>query len=327
MSEVLLNPPIVLIVTAVIIDEHRLRNFVYLLKSIAMQQQSSFVKLYVGMHVDVPNHPDFAELFTAAAGKRWECVKFKEDKAHFVQMQYLLEHKLSKLNQDTPYWVLFTHDDGLWHPLRVHAFGEHVMRVLSQPEHKVSCIACPELTYIKTNDHLELASFVEVDTAIARGQLRIAARNPDEPGALELYNICIPLKVLREFFNATHNELWCNAYADVALCDWLMEYGHQDGWRTVLFKVDAWTYMWRRAHAGYKLLSGSQISQAAFLCRRASELVLYMDVLAQMSCIHSMRHIVKDLFDAATRGQPADIVAMLEDKLERNKVEKPWVKK
>jgi hypothetical protein len=291
-----------------------------------MQQEASFHKLFVALYVGVKEHQvKFEELFTLAAGKRWECVKFASFKPHFVQMEYLLRNKLSKQLTDD-HWLLFTHDDGLWHPLRVFAFDNHVRRVMSEREQRrVSCIACPENTHYKTSKQIQLINFSDVDDAIKRQELIVACKEPDKQSVLELYNICIPLSILREFFGETHRELWCNAYAEVALCDWLMEYRHEEEYRTIQFAVKTWTYMWRRADPTYTVLSGSQLSAANFLCKHPAELVIYMDVLAQMSCVRSMKETARVLFDNLTRGQPADIVAMLDDKLQSKIAEKPWV--
>lgn len=318
------SPRISVIITANLEDEARLKNFVYMMQSIAMQQEASFRKLYIGLYVGVKDHQvNFQELFTVAAGKRWECVKFQSFKPHFVQMQYLLTHKI----KDDDQWILFTHDDGLWHPLRVFVYEKHVKHINmhEREEHKVSCIACPENTHYKTAKHIPLTSYADVDQAIGRQELIIACKTPDKQSILELYNICIPVSVLREFFHATHHELWCNAYAEVALCDWLMEYRHEENYRTIQFQVKTWTYMWRKADPTYTVLSGSQLSAAHFMCKHPAELVIYMDVLAQMSCVFSMKETAKVLFDNMTRGQPADIVTMLDDKLQSKIREKPWV--
>ena len=54
-----------IIVTANLEDQARLDNFVHMMHSIAMQQEASVHKLYVGLYVGVKEHQvKFEELFT-----------------------------------------------------------------------------------------------------------------------------------------------------------------------------------------------------------------------------------------------------------------------
>lgn len=261
------------IITANLEDGARLDNFVHMMRSIASQVVASYHKLYIGLYVGVQEHSvNFQELFTEVAGKRWECAKFQSFKPHFVQMNYLLKHKLKPLGDD--HWVMFTHDDGIWNSLRLFAYEEHVKRLgAGGPQtHKVSCVACPENTHYKTSKEITIRTPEDVQAAIDRRELIIACKEPDKQSILEIYNICVPLGVLREFFQETHHELWCNAYAEVCLCDWLTEYRHQEGYRTIQFQVKSWTYMWRRADPRYTVLSASQLSGATFHARSPYEM-------------------------------------------------------
>lgn len=310
---------IILFVTANLVDEARLKNFVHMMRSI----QGPFHHLYLSYHLSKELPLDMVQLLKDVAGKSWTACQFQTFKPHFWQLEYMVRNKCKDVSDD--YWCLFTHDDGLWHPLRVQVYEDHVRALSNEQSDKVSCIMTPEHTTWKTPKDVPLSCAEDVSAALSRGDLLISCREPGAGVLYELYNICIPLHVLREFFQQTDKEVWCNAYAEVCLCDWLMEYRHQEGFRTIQFKVKEWTYMWRRAEASYTVLSGSQMGAARFYAKTPYELVLYMDIIAQMASVVSMRATAKELFDNLTRRQPVDIVAMLQDKLERVSKEKPWV--
>jgi hypothetical protein len=241
---------------------------------------------------------------------------------HFKQLYYLVK-KLS--DKDGDYcWVFFSGDDGIWHPDRTKQFKDAIKNV--QSDERIDCIAIPNETK-HLNQKREIHCAEHVDLALQEHQIDIKKWLPDPNGSniFEMHDICVRLKVLRDFFKKTPEELLWNAYCDVQFTNFAIEY------KPVFHLVQtttSWSYFWRAPDKRYVDMTGKQWSSMRFEGQSVIQLIPLMIKIAEMACCPEMEITAKKNLESN--------LSLCKDELDRVYVhnqyltalkEKPWIKR
>jgi hypothetical protein len=262
----------------------------------------------------------------------------KQYPSYFYQLKHLMQKYLpsddaSGASSDEN-WILFSTDDGIWHPRRVALFRDAVQRMHADPS--VTCVAFPSKRAEgekKLTRH-RLETHAHVTEAIARRELRIYSWIPDERSdeRFELLpqDLCVRASVVREFFAKTPDRLLHNGFCDVSFCARLMSGAVGGvGSRTHFQLHDKWTYYARPAERAYNYLAPAQFLESNFAFKNTFQMVPYVIRLAEMGDCPELAETAKasaeDLL-ARMAGEPAER-AMLQREYTRAQKDKPWLLK
>lgn len=342
-------PRIVGVVTAIFTDEARLANHVHMLHSIRAQEDK-LDGLFIGfavndgvVQVDTTQvyggkdlvrdgrHPDITSRKITQVDADGI---IKQYPSHFYQLKHLmgkLPSGASDAGAPDENWILFSTDDGIWHPRRVALFRDAVQRMHADPS--VTCVAFPSK---RAEGEKKLAQRLETHTqvteAIARKELRIYSWIPsersDERFELLPQDLCVRASVVREFFAKTSPELVQNAHCDVSFCARLMSGAVGGlGSRTHFQLHDKWTYYARPAERAYNYLTYAQFIECKFPFKNVFQMIPYVLRLAEMSdcpeLAETAQASAQDLFDQMADA-PSER-AMLQEKYAKAQKKKPWL--
>jgi len=258
----------------------------------------------------------------------------KQYPSYFYQLKHLMEkHTQSPSPDGDGDWILFSTDDGIWHPKRVALFREAVQRV--HADHSVTCVAFPsKRADVDAKSHSKLETATHVTEAIARKELRIYSWIPDERSEerFELLpqDLCVRASVVREFFAKTPDHLIQNGFCDVSFCARLMSGAVGGlGSRTHFQLADQWTYYARPAERRYVYLTFAQFIEEKFAFKNTFQMIPYIVRLAEMGDCPELADTAKksldDLF-AQLATVPSE-QAMLKREYTRAQKDKPWLLK
>jgi hypothetical protein len=347
MSKGVLPPRIIGVITSIFTDDARLANHVHMLHSIRGQQDDLLDDLLISFCVN----NDAVKLDTSVVygGKNLvrdarhpttivkrkitqqdqDCL-VKQYPSYFYQLKHLMEKLQSDSGGD---WILFSTDDGIWHPKRVALFREAVQRV--HADHSVTCVAFPsKRADSDKNPTSKLETATHVTEAIARKELRIYSWIPDERSEerFELLpqDLCVRASVVREFFTKTPDHLIQNGFCDVSFCARLMSGAVGGlGSRTHFQLADQWTYYARPAERRYVYLTFAQFIEEKFAFKNTFQMIPYVVRLAEMGDCPELADTAKksldDLF-AQLATVPSE-QAMLKREYTRAQKDKPWLLK
>lgn len=341
-------PRIVGVVTAIFTDNARLANHIHMLHSIRAQEDK-LDDLLVGFSVNTGGgvHVNTTEVYggkdLVRDGRHPGAIAqrkitqtdvdgiIKQYPSHFYQLKHLMEKSASP--EGDADWILFSTDDGIWHPRRVTVFREAVQRMHADPS--VTCVAFPSK---RAEGEKKLAQRLETHThvteAIARGELRIYSWIPDERSdeRFELLpqDLCVRAGVVREFFAKTSPELIQNAHCDVSFCARLMSGAVGGlGSRTHFQLHNTWTYYARPAERAYNYLTYAQFLEWNYPFKNVFQMIPYVLRLAEMGDCPELAETAKasaeDLF-ARLAEEPGGR-AMLLEKYTKAQRKKPWLLK
>jgi hypothetical protein len=343
-------PRIVGVVTAIFTDNARLANHNHMLHSIRAQEDK-LDDLLIGFSVNTGGgvHVNTTEVYggkdLVRDGRHPSIAQrkitqldadgiIKQYPSHFYQLKHLMEKYLPSTATEGAVdadWILFSTDDGIWHPRRVAIFRDAVQRMHADPS--VTCVAFPSKRAEgdkKLTQRLE--THAHVTEAIERGELRIYSWIPDEHSdeRFELLpqDLCVRASVVREFFAKTSPELIQNSHCDVSFCASLMSGAVGGlGSRTHFQLHNTWTYYARPAERAYNYLTYAQFIECEMAFKNTFQMVPYVIRLAEMGDCPELAETAKasaeDLFQQLA-GEPSG-QAMLRRDYTRAQKEKPWL--
>ena len=337
-------PRIIGVITSIFTDDARLANHVHMLHSIRAQED-----LLDDLLVSFAVNDDAVNVNTSEVYGGKNLVRnsrhpaivrrkitqdpdyvSKQYPSYFYQLKHLLEKHTQSDDGD---WVLFSTDDGIWHPRRVALFREAVQRMHADPS--VTCVAFPSKRVdVDKNPTSKIVTATQVSEAIACGELRICEWVPNERSSerFELLpqDLCVRLSVVREYFAKTSTELVQNAHCEVSFCARIMSGAVGGvGSRTHFQRSGAWTFYSRPAERRYVYLTVAQFMDSKFTFKNTFQMVPFVVRLAEMEdCPELADTAKKSLDDLFTQlvTVPSE-QAMLKREYVRAKKDKPWLLK
>ncbi len=271
-------------------------------------------------------------------GKHRYCIKWEHPSVKFVcdggkfraPFRQMHEWRIKKRG-DTE-WILFSQDDGIWHPKRVEFFKTHIKTV--QMEHNIIAVTCGSVTSMlpeSKNTINSISCVADVDDAIKNNTIKIEQwDSPDheiEEGTrqfnLELPDMCVRSWVFHKFLD-TYTKYCDNLYVDVEFCEFCDTLPY---YQTYKVKSPHWLFFTRCVPPkAYKYLDNIQVSNTMHTIPNSFHMVPMMERLAQMDELPTLKHTAKVMIDGNLLSRfPHHERVMLVAAFQKASADREWV--
>lgn len=303
---------------SVLVDSSRTKNHDALLKSIKAQT-TPLDGFYASVYLDKQSVTNYtvSSLYHSKLAEKMPSVLSRGKKvSEFEQFRLLWDRNKASFDPKKD-WVLFTTDDGLWHPSRVERYKAAIEDVAM--DHNICCIVSPNQTQ-QQRECRPIHTSTHVDLALQEGTLFITQQTPKQNETYELYDICVRFEVLDSFMkNAKYLN---NRFCDVEFVEYAVTYKE----RLYAGTSAHWLFYYRAAEPSYVYSTGRQFVGRAFTAKKDIDLIPVVHVIAEMEEIPTLKTTAEMIINNILEQVKDDptLERMLKLEYQNAKKEKQW---